>query len=391
MLNIVPNTNKDEKNMKHNTQEIEKILSLCDVKLNGNREWDLKINNDTAIKRMLHEPSIGSGESYMDGWWDCARLDEFFFRITRDLDLKHVYKIRTFIAFFIKHYLFNQQSILRSKKVAKEHYDLGNDLYEAMLGETMAYTCGYWHKATTLDEAQYAKYDLICKKVNLQPNQHILELGCGWGGFAKYAAKNYGVKITAVNISQEQMNFAQENKQDLPIDYITADYRNINKYNPQQIKFDHVISIGMCEHVGHRNYKRFMHIANQNLSENGLFLMHTIGKNNTVNFADPWIQKYIFPHGMLPSVKQIATASEPFFVMEDMHNFGADYDKTLMAWFDNFEKHWPALKEKYGERFYRMWKYYLLSCAGAFRSRNIQLWQYVFSPKGVLNGYHSIR
>lgn len=371
--------------------KISQLLSACDVEVNGNRTWDILVKNRAAFKRMLNEPSLGSGESYMDGWWECPKLDEFFFRLIRSLNIQQLYNTSTLIKFFIKHHLINQQSLFRSRRVAEQHYDLGNDLYEAMLGESMAYTCGYWKNATTLNEAQYAKYDLICKKINLKSGERLLELGCGWGGFAKFAATHYGVEVTAVNISQEQMDYAKMNAKNLPIHYVVSDYRQIKNYNPDGVKFDKIVSIGMCEHVGHRNYSRFMRVAAHNLKPDGLFLMHTIGKNHTINFADPWIQKYIFPNGMLPSIKQIASSSEKYFITEDLHNFGADYDKTLMAWFHNFETHWPTLQEKYGERFYRMWKYYLLSCAGAFRARSIQLWQFVFSPEGQIHGYNSVR
>lgn len=370
---------------------IEKMLAGVEVRINGDQPWDIEIHNPQAYQRILHDPSLGAGESYMDAWWDCKHLDELFFRITRHLDPRKIYKASTLVGFLIKHFFSNQQSKLRSLRVAKQHYDLGNDLYELMLGESMAYTCGYWRDATTLDEAQNAKYDLVCKKLQLQAGERILELGCGWGGFAKFAAEHYKVSVTAVNISQQQMEYAQEKCRGLPIDFVITDYRNVEKYNPNGIKFDKVASIGMCEHVGHRNYRDFIKIAHANLSESGLFLMHTIGKNRTVHFADPWIRKYIFPQGMLPSIKQVAGACENLFVVEDLHNFGADYDKTLMAWFDNFNRHWSQLKEKYGERFYRMWKYYLLSCAGGFRSRSIQLWQFVLSPQGKINGYRSIR
>lgn len=370
---------------------IEKILLGAHVRINGDRPWDIKIHNSKAYHRIIHEPSLGAGESYMDAWWDCDRLDELFFRITRYLDPKNIYKASTLISVLIKNFFTNQQSRLRSLKVAKQHYDLGNDLYESMLGETMAYTCGYWRNAKTLDEAQRAKYDLVCRKLELQPGERVLELGCGWGGFAKFAAENYGVFVTAVNISQEQMKYAKEKCQGLPIDFVITDYRNVKAYNPRNSKFDKVASIGMCEHVGHRNYRRFIKIARDNLKESGLFLIHTIGKNRSIHFADPWIRKYIFPNGMLPSIKQISGSCENLFVVEDLHNFGTDYDKTLMAWFDNFNQHWLELKKKYGERFYRMWKYYLLSCAGGFRSRSIQLWQFVLSPKGKVSGYFSIR
>ena len=260
-----------------------------------------------------------------------------------------------------------------------------------MLGPTMAYTCGYWQDTDDLDQAQINKYDLVCRKLHLRPGEHLLDMGCGFCGFSKFAAENYGVRVTAVNISIEQMKYAVASCQGLPIDFVRCDYRDVAAYNPNGAQFDKIASIGLCEHIGYKNYHAFMSCARQQLKEDGLFLLHTIGKNITTPFSDPWIDKYIFPGGSLPTTKALSQAAESLFINEDMHNFGTYYDKTLLAWEANFVKAWPMLKEHYDERFYRMWRYYLLSCAGAFRARDIQLWQIVFSPKGVKEGYQSVR
>jgi len=171
----------------------------------------------------------------------------------------------------------------------------------------------------------------------------------------------------------------------LPIELRLQDYRDVHE------TFDHVISLGMFEHVGYKNYRTYMEVASRCLKDDGLFLLHTIGGNMSVTHTDPWIERYIFPNSMLPSLAQIGKAIEKIFVMEDWHNFGADYDKTLMAWFHNFNKHWDTLKGKHGDRFYRMWKFYLLASAGGFRARKNQLWQIVLSKNGVPGGYASIR
>lgn len=376
---------------KHIEEKIIHVLERADIELNGRRSWDIRIHDSRFYKRVFQHPSLGLGESYMEGWWDCDRLDEFFFRIMRQINPETIYSVWTFLRFFITNFFTNQQSKLRSTRVAKRHYNLDNNLYRYMLGETMAYTCGYWKDTKTLDDAQNSKYNLVCKKVNLKSGDKVLELGCGWGGFARYAAKNYGCQLVSVNIAAEQMKYAAEICKGLPIQLFVCDYRDIGKYNPQKIKFDKVISIGMCEHVGHKNYPHFLQLVRDNIKEDGLFLLHTIGKNKTTSFSDPWMQKYIFPSGMLPSVQLLSRTSEGRFVIEDLHNFGSDYDKTLMAWHENFEKYWPVIKMSYDERFYRMWRYYLLSCAGAFRARTLQLWQLMLSPKGQLHGYSSIR
>ena len=156
-------------------------------------------------------------------------------------------------------------------------------------------------------------------------------------------------------------------------------------------KFDRVISIGMFEHVGAKNYKRYMKKVRSLLEDDGLFLLHTIGGNWATKHGDPWVVKYIFPNGMIPGPENLSEAFAHHFALEDWHNFGPDYDKTLLAWSANFERAWPELKDKYGERFHRMWHYYLHLFAATFRVRHTNLWQLVLCPKGVKGGYTSIR
>ena len=258
-----------------------------------------------------------------------------------------------------------------------KHYDLGNDLYQRMLDKRLVYTCGYWKNADNLDDAQEAKLDLVCRKIGAKPGMKILELGCGWGSFAKFAAEKYGASVLGVTVSKEQVALGMELCKGLPVELRLQDYREV------QGTFDAVISIGVMEHVGHKNYSTYMEVVNRCLKEDGIGFVHTIGGNKSITNGEPWTDKYIFPNGMLPSIAQLGTAMERHFVMEDWHNFGPYYDPTLMAWHANFEAAWPDLKEKYGDTFYRMWRYYLLSSAGGFRSRNQQLWQIVFTRLGT--------
>ena len=245
----------------------------------------------------------------------------------------------------------------------------------------MTYTCGYWKEATSLAEAQIAKLDLICRKLQLEPGMRVLDIGCGWGSFMAYAAENYGVQCVGVTISREQCDWAKRHHSSPHLDFRLQDYRDMRE------TFDRIVSIGMFEHVGRKNHRTYMEVAARCLEDDGLFLLHTIGKNRRRNIPDPWIDRYIFPNGDLPSIGQIGDAVDGLFIVEDMHNFGADYDKTLMAWHRNFENAWPEFEEQLGERFRRMWRYYLLSCAGAFRSRDVQLWQWVLAKKGIPGGY----
>lgn len=370
---------------------INNYLQSTGVTINGSKPYDIHVHDDRFYNRLLFNPSLAAGETYMEGLWDCDRLDELFFRLC-SLEFKdELYGKWSVAVKKAANVLFNFQSRIRSKEVAERHYDLGNDLYMDMLGKSMAYTCGYWKNAKTLDQAQYDKFDLVCRKVHLKPGETVLDLGCGWGTLAKFMAENYGCNVIAVNISQEQVRYAQEICKGLPVKVFLCDYRDENKYNPEKKPFDKIVSVGLCEHVGHKNYPRFMQLVRNNLKDNGLFLLHTIGKNESSHLCDPWITKYIFPNGILPSVKLLSGAMENLFIIEDLHNFGADYDKTLMAWHKNFNDNWPHLKEKYSQTFFRLWNYYLLTNAGAFRARSVQLWQMVLSPKGVPGGYETVR
>ena len=366
-------------------QSVQNLLALADVQINGNRPWDIQIRNPKLYTRVLSNGSLGLGEAYMDGWWDCKRLDQFFTKVLK-ADLEQKFKgVRPVLWSFLKAKVLNLQNKSRVYEVGKKHYDVGNELYQKMLDKLMTYSCGYWKTAKTLDEAQEAKLDLICKKVGLKPGMKVLDIGCGWGSFAKFAAAKYKVKVVGITISKEQARLAREVCKELPVEIRLQDYRDMNE------QFDRIISIGMFEHVGYKNYRTCMEIVHRCLKDDGLFLLHTIGGNKSVTSTDPWIAKYIFPNSMLPSARQIMTAAEKLFVLEDWHSFGTDYDKTLMAWYKNFTQNWDALKESHDRRFYRMWTYYLLACAGTFRANKSRLWQIVFSKKGISGGYQSIR
>ncbi|MGP2959749.1 cyclopropane fatty acyl phospholipid synthase, partial [Serratia bockelmannii] len=349
------------------------------------RPFDIQVKNPEFFKRVLQQGSLGLGESYMDGWWECERLDIFFQRVvSAGLEKKLPHHLKDTLRIAAAR-LTNLQSKKRAWIVGKEHYDLGNDLFTLMLDPYMQYSCGYWKDATTLEEAQEAKLRMICEKLQLQPGMRLLDIGCGWGGLSAYAAKHYGVSVVGVTISAEQQKLAQARCAGLDVQILLQDYRDLHQ------QFDRIVSVGMFEHVGPKNYRTYFNVVERNLAPHGLFLLHTIGSNKTDMNVDPWINKYIFPNGCLPSVSHIAEASEGHFVMEDWHNIGADYDRTLMAWFERFKQAWPQLAPRYSERFERMFSYYLNACAGAFRARDLQLWQVVFSPKGVEGGIRVAR
>lgn len=353
------------------------LLEQAGIQVNGSQPWDLQVKNPAFYARVLRDQALGLGESYLDGWWECEAIDEFVARAYRArLDQKITGNWKLAAQALLAR-VINRQSSARAYQVGERHYDLGNDLYTAMLDKRLNYTCAYWKNARNLDEAQEAKLDLICRKIGLKPGMQVLELGCGWGSFAKYAAEKYGASVLGVTVSKEQVALGMELCRGLPVELRLQDYREV------QGQFDAVISIGIMEHVGPHNYPTYMQVVERCLKPGGIGFIHTIGANKSLTSGEPWTDRYIFPNGVLPSIRNLAAAMENRFVIEDLQNIGPHYDPTLMAWYANFEAAWPELKPKYGERFFRMWRYYLLSSAGGFRSRNQQLWQIVFTRQGT--------
>jgi cyclopropane-fatty-acyl-phospholipid synthase len=363
--------------MQNSEKFIRGLFDIAGIQVNGSRAWDIQIHHPRFYERVLRDTSLGLGESYVDGWWDSEAIDEMIHRILLARVDKKVKKNAGLAFQVLQARLLNRQSSARAYQVGEVHYDLGNDLYRAMLDRRLNYTCGYWKNGGNLDEAQEAKLELVCRKIGIKPGMQILELGCGWGSFAKYAAEKYDALVLGVTVSKEQVALGMELCKGLPVELRLQDYREV------QGKFDAVISIGVMEHVGEKNYRTYMQVVDRCLKPDGIAFIHTIGGNESIVRGEPWSDKYIFPNGMIPSIAQLGKAMEGLFVMEDWHNFGPHYDKTLMAWHQNFENAWSNLKERYGERFYRVWRYYLLSSAGGFRSRYQHLWQIVFTRQGT--------
>lgn len=367
------------------------LLLQAGLEVNGKNSWDPQIHNEKLYDRVFSGGTLALGESYMDGWWDCEDLSGFFYRLfhkgtaTKLLGIGIVTQI-------IKSKLLNLQNSKRAFEVGEKHYDAGNDLYKKMLDERMIYSCGYWKNADNLNQAQENKLDLICKKIGLKAGNTVLDIGCGWGGFAKFAAERYGAKVIGITVSKEQAALARQQTEELDVEIRLQDWRELKGQT-----FTHIVSVGMFEHVGPKNYRAFMEKVRELLSDDGLFLLHTIGHSKTTRNLEPWFNKYIFPNGHLPSMAQITKATdrqwfgEALLTMEDWHNFGPYYDKTLSAWHANFERAWPELKSNYNERFHRMWNYYLLVSAGMFRARYIHLWQMVYSKHGIEEGYTPVR
>lgn len=364
---------------------VERLLAPLGVRIDGDGPCDVRVHDPAFYTRALPRGNRGILDAYVDGWWDCERLDELTARVFAGSRALPAADKLSLLWHGLTARAFNRQSRGRSLEV-RRHYDLGNDLFTTMLDRRLNYSCGYWRQAADLDAAQEAKLDLICRKVGLRPGMRVLDVGCGWGGFARWAAERHGASVLGVTLSRRQVELGRKLCTGLPVELQLRDYRELGGET-----FDAVVSIGMFEHVGYKNYRRFFRIVRRLLAPGALFLLHTIGNRVSRTSIEPWIHENIFPNAMLPSARQIAAASEGLMLIEDCHNFGADYDKTLMAWWRNFDAGWTELAPRYGERFYRLWRCYLLTCAGSFRARQNQLWQIVFSAEGAPGGYRSVR
>lgn len=364
---------------------VRSLLAPAGIELGGTQPHDVRITDDRFYEIGLSSGFSGIRDAYVEGWWETDRLDEATYRLlSRDVEVPWASRLTLAKAATVGR-IVNLQNVRRANQV-RAHYDLGDDLFAAMLDRRRIYSCAYWPKAKTLDEAQEAKLDLVCRKLALGKGMRVLDIGCGWGGFAHYAAEHYGVSVVAVTVSRDQARLAAESCAGLPIDVRLADYRTLRNE-----RFDVIASIGMFEHVGYKNYRRYMEIVASLLEAGGLFLLQTIGGNTSRTSYDPWMSRNVFPNAHLPSARQITEAAEDVLMLEDWHNFGPDYDRTLMAWYENFERAWPALRHRYGDRFRRMWTCYLLTCAGSFRARVNQLWQIVFSRPGREGVYAAVR
>ncbi len=359
------------------------LLAQADVRIDGERPWDIRVLNEELYARIAAFGSLGAGEAYMDGWWECEQLDEMIARVLRAGLAQQLRPLRD-LWLALRARLWNLQHRGRAFEVGRRHYDLGFELFRAMLDRRMLYSCAYWRRARNLDEAQEHKLDLVARKLELQSGMRVLDIGCGWGGALHYFAEKYGISGVGITVSRDQYERAQQLCTDQPVEIRLQDYRSLAG------RFDRIFSIGMFEHVGYRNYRNYFEVVRRCLKDGGLFLLHTIGSRESRTRTDPWIERYIFPNGMLPSASQITTAAERLLCLEDWHNFPQDYDRTLLTWYENFAAAWEQLRGRYDERFYRMWRYYLLSCAGGFRAGVSQLWQIVFSRDGLPGGYQAV-
>jgi cyclopropane-fatty-acyl-phospholipid synthase len=351
------------------------LLAVADIQIDGPRPSDIQVHDARFFGRVLASGTLGFGESYMDGWWDCEALDEMCCRAIRArLDQRFAFRLPNLWA-LLTALVINQQTRRRSRKVGRVHYDLNNDFFEAMLDPNMQYSCALFEDGDGLADAQLRKLDWICERLRLRPGLRLLDIGCGWGGLARYVARHYGCQVVGITISRKQFDYAQRWCDGLDVEIQLRDYREVAG------RFDRVVSVGMVEHVGYKNYRTYFRTAARLLADDGLFLCQGICGSSSRVAADPWIERYIFPNSMLPSAAQLMRAGEGTFILEDIKNIGLNYDRTLLAWKENFQRSWSRFADRYGERFRRMWRFYLLSCAAAFRARSLQVFSMLFSKE----------
>jgi cyclopropane-fatty-acyl-phospholipid synthase len=357
---------------------LQQLFQRADIQINGARPFDIQVKDPRFYSKAIRFGDLGIGEAYVDGWWECDAIDEMASRfIMADLNRSSHFSL-PFILYYFETVLSGIGRKGKAFEVGQHHYDMGNDLFKAMLDERMVYSCAYWKNANTLEQAQKNKLDLVCRKADLKPGMRVLDIGCGWGSWSRYAAENYGVEVVGLTVSREQMHYAQSMCAGLPVEFRLQDYRDIDE------QFDRVVSIAMFEAVGHRYYGTFMQTVERCLHDDGLFVLHTIlAQTHQGPEQARWLNEYIFPNGELPSLAQIMASVERIFVVEHAHHLDGDYEKTLEAWYQNFLASWPELKENYDDHFFRMWTFYLRISKGIFLSRLGHVWQFVFSKRGV--------
>ncbi|MXW35473.1 MAG: cyclopropane fatty acyl phospholipid synthase [Chloroflexi bacterium] len=357
-------------------RRLEALLAIADVRIDGDRPWDIQVHDEALFPRMFSDGPMGFGEGYMDGWWDCEQLDEMTCRVCQAELYRH-FRPLSDLMYLVSARLIRLGRGTRGDGVGDRHYELGADLFRAMLGERMMYSSAYWKDAETLDQAQDRKLDLIARKLQLEPGMKVLDIGCGWGGAIHYFAGKYGVSGVGVTPSRDQYDAARDLCSGLPVEIRRQDYREVDE------QFDRIYSIDMIGHVGRRHYRTYMEHVRRCLAPGGLSLVQTIGTSSRHMKTDPWVRRYIFPDSDIPSARQLMAASQDVLVMDDWHSFPEDYDRTFMCWYENLSAAWEDFSERHDERFLRMWRYFLLCAAGCFRSRVNQVWQIVLSAPGM--------
>lgn len=344
----------------------------------GTSSTGMVIHDRYALCRLLTNPLLHFGDDYSSGRIDIeGDLPQFLQTVYQAMAKKPKFR-RTSDPYAHRRNQPNHNSIADARRNIHHHYDLGNDFYRLWLDDEMVYTCAYFSDETiSLEHAQKAKMDLICRKLQLKPGQSVVEAGCGWGGLARHMARNYGVTVKAYNISREQIAYARQRCRDEGLDdkieYVEDDYRNIAG------SYDVFVSVGMLEHVGPDHYPELGRIIDRSLAAGGIGLIHTIGQNCATPMS-PWFLKRLFPGSYAPTIREIMTIFEPLeLTVLDLENLRLHYAKTCAHWLQRFEAHQEQIGEMFDEFFIRTWRLYLSGCIANFTIGSLQLFQILFS------------
>lgn len=344
-------------------------------------KFKVLVHEPVAYKKLLQSTSLALGEAYMDGDLEIEgdiveALDEIF-------KFQNQFKTNRRA---LKKLLYTSTSKNNQKKEVCSHYNLGNDFYKLWLDPTLSYSCAYFENGDeTLEEAQYKKIDHILKKLCLKEGMSLLDIGCGWGFLLIQAAKKYKIHGVGITLSEEQHHaFSKRIKEEGLEEYLKVELMDYRELITSGMQFDRVVSVGMLEHVGRDNYELFFKNVDAVLKEKGIFLLHYISGYGEYP-GDAWIKKYIFPGGVIPSLREIISLSADFkYYVQDVESLRRHYVKTLLCWHKAFEEHLPEIGQMFEERFIRMWRMYLCACAASFNNGVIDLHQIQF-VKGVNN------
>lgn len=353
------------------------------ITIGGHAAHDLRVLDPSFFRRIAMNPAYELGQTYVDGLWECDAIDRMMTKLLaagvgQSFEHGRQFFVRSLVA-----KAHNLQSRLRAKIVIDRHYDLGDELFAAMLDESMAYTCAIFETPeTSLADAQQAKMRVLCNKLELASGETFLDIGCGWGGLLDHAARVNGARVTGITISKNQHATATERVRHHPGASVRLmDYRDLPKQGERYAK---VAAVEMIEAVGPKNYETFFRSVHDVMEPGGRFVLQCFISHRSVYVCNEWFDRHIFPNGVSPSLAFLSRASESTFgapsVIEDI---GLHYDPTLMAWNDNFEAAYPSLvRYGYDERFRRMWRFYLTSLAGVFRAKHLRCYQIVYEKPG---------
>lgn len=351
------------------------LFSRADIRVGGSRSWDIEVTDPRFFRTLMKRGSLGLGEAYMDGWWRAEDLEAFFYRCIKS----NLYQASQSLPFHVRRRLLdklnNQQNRNKSVRVARQHYNLGNDLFFEFLGHYKNYSCGYFRDTDDLCQAQLKKMQQICREMAFKSGERVLDVGGGWGEIARHVATNHECQITSINISDEQITHARRHCAGLPVEIKKLDYRDLDK------GFDKILVIAMLTHVGPKNYRVFMETLHRCLEPGGTVLIESVGSPTDKINCEPWTDKYIFPGGVIPSLRQIDRAIDGLFTRERTAEFGDYYHLTMRAWHENFTRAWPQLQLRYPEKVRLMFEYFFLSVAAAFRARSLLHWHIVLRKK----------